>query len=190
MGFELDIGDKTPAELEKEIGSIKPGFYWVALTESEDREDGDIWLHFEITKGDYKGRKLTIFLKNPEMIDDEKKRNGAKNRAVTFGNRMGAVGPDSKGVITLDFASCVDREYIARIVNEEFNGRSQSRIEYFSGIYPATGHADIPNEALVSLGLPPRPEPEKPAGKKVAKQPAANNATPTKPAASAAASAW
>ena len=189
MGFELDIGDKTPAELEKEIGSIKPGFYWVALTESEDREDGDIWLHFTITRGDYKGRKLTIFLKNPEMIDDEKKRNGAKNRAVTFGNRMGAVGPDSKGVITLDFASCVDREYIARIVTEEFNGRSQSRIEYFAGIYPATGHADIPSEAYNSLGLPPRPEPEPPAGKKKGKT-VGKTGTPTKPAASAAASAW
>ena len=190
MGFELDIGYKTPAELEKEIGSIRPGFYWVTLNESEDRDDGDIWLHFEIVRGDYKGRKLTIFLKNPDMVDDEKKQKGAKTRAATFGNRMGAVAPDAKGVITLDFAACTGREYIARIVNEEFNGRSQSRIEYFAGVYPATGHADIPNEALVSLGLPPRPEPEKPAGKKGVKQPAANNATPTKPAASAAASAW
>ena len=188
MGFELDIGDKTPAELEKEIGSIRPGFYWVTLNESEDRDDGDIWLHFEIVRGDYKGRKLTIFLKNPDMVDDEKKQKGAKTRAATFGNRMGAVAPDAKGVITLDFAACTGREYIARIVNEEFNGRSQSRIEYFAGVYPATGHADIPNDALVSLGLPPRAEPEKKGSKKTPAKSAADPAA--KPAASAASSAW
>lgn len=159
MGFSISLKDKTEENVDRQ-SKIPEGWYKAVLDDVvNDESKGTCTLTFAIANGVYTGMTATDRLFDPEMEQDDAKRQRKIDKIATAATRLGLLKKEDLGKedFVPVFEDAIGTEVVIEIEHSKMqNGGMWAQVKWL-GFYPLD-HYDVPDNVREALQLPPARE--------------------------------
>lgn len=156
--IDLDLGDRSGADLEAGGGVNQPGWYRARVDRcGQDQNTGNLFFQFIVTEGPYQGSRITEYLNNPATQGSDAAQQTATNRMGGWFQRLGLWDGKKPAPRKWHPEAAIGRDVVLHLANENYidkKGNEVNKVRVsFMGVFPPD-HPKIPDDQRKKLKLP------------------------------------